>query len=111
MAKFCGIIGYEELTELTPGDWRPKITERKYYGDLTRNYGKHDSSGNVNDDINIANEVSIIADPYAAEHFFAIRYLKFNTPKIAGVWKVNSVEVTYPRLILTLGGIWNGNTT
>lgn len=108
MAKFYGIIGYVESVEKTPGVWVDKVVERPYSGDLVRNYGKHESSGEVNDDINIANEVSIITDPYATEHFFAIRYIKFNVPKLGGVWKVTSAEVTYPRLILSIGGVYNG---
>ena len=108
MAKFYGIIGYVESVEKTPGVWVDKVVERPYSGDLVRNYGKHESSGEVNDDINIVNEVSIITDPYATEHFFAIRYIKFNVPKLGGVWKVTSAEVAYPRLILSIGGVYNG---
>lgn len=108
MAKFYGIIGYVESFEKTPGVWVDNVVERPYSGDLVRNYGKHESSGEVNDDINIANEVSIITDPYATEHFFAIRYIKFNVPKLGGVWKVTSAEVAYPRLILSIGGVYNG---
>lgn len=110
MAKFYGTVGYEEIVETEPGVWEPTITERNYYGDLNRNIGKHEPSGNVNDDFNINNEVSILADPYAMEHFFAIRYIKFSFPNLGGVWKVASAEVAYPRINLTIGGVWNGNT-
>ena len=110
MAKFYGIIGYEETAETEPGVWEPIITERTYYGDLVRSFGKHESSGGINDGINIANEVSVVADPYATEHFFAIRYVKFLMPNLGGVWKVSNAEVAYPRIKLTIGGVWNGNT-
>lgn len=111
MAKFYGVIGYVETTETEPGLWEQQIIEKPYYGDLVRNFSKHESSGNVNDNINIANEISIIADPYAMEHFFAIGYVKFQLPALGGVWKVTNVEVAYPRLILTIGGLYNGNTS
>lgn len=108
MAKFYGVIGYVETVETTPGVWSKIATERQYYGDLLRNYGKHESSGEVNDNINIANEISIVADPYATEHFFAIQYVKFQLPRLGGVWKVTNAEVAYPRIILTIGGVYNG---
>lgn len=107
MAKFSGIIGYSETVETEPGFWEEQITERPYTGDLLQNYGKRENSSNVNDNINISNRVSIISDPYASDHFFAIRYVKFNIPKLGGVWKVTNVEINYPRIILTIGGVYN----
>lgn len=112
MAKFYGLIGYNmETVETDPGLWEEQSIERPYYGDMIRNFSKHESSGGVNDNINIANEISIVADPYAMEHFFAIRYVKFQIPALGGVWKVTNAEVAYPRLILTIGGLYNGDTS
>lgn len=108
MAKFYGVIGYVETVETKPGIWSDDVVEHSYYGDLTKNYGKHESSGGVNDDINIANVISVVSDPYAMEHFFSIRYVKFKLPQLGGVWKVTNVEVSYPRIILTIGGVYNG---
>lgn len=108
MAKFYGIVGYAESIEKEPGVYIDNIIEKKYTGDLLQNYGRNESSGNVNDDINISNRVSIRANPYASEHFHQIKYVKFIIPKLSGVWKVTSAEVTYPRLILTIGGVYNG---
>ena len=107
MAKFAGTIGYVETVETEPGIWEEKTTERTYSGDLIKNYGKHENSGGVNDNINISNEISILADPYATEHFFAIRYAKFVMPKLGGAWKVTNAEVAYPRIILSIGGVYN----
>ena len=104
MAKFCGIIGYIETVEVKPGIWEEKVVERKYYGDLTRNTSRFQSSGGVNDDINVSNNISIIADPYANENFHHMRYVEFMGSK----WKITNVEVNYPRLILTIGGVYNG---
>ena len=104
MAKFCGNIGYIETVEVKPGIWKEQIVERLYYGDLTRNTSRFQSSGGVNDDINISNNISIIADPYANENFHHMRYVEFMGSK----WKITNVEVNYPRLILTIGGVYNG---
>ena len=103
MAKFYGEIGYVETTETEPGIWVENIVKRNYYGDLIRNTRSLVSSGNVNDNINISNEISILADPYANEHFHSMRYVEFMGSK----WKITNVEVKYPRLILTIGGLYN----
>lgn len=104
MAKFYGVIGFTETTETRPGVWEDRITERPYYGELVRNARKLQTSDALNDNINVANEISIVADPYANENFHAIRYVEFRGAK----WKVPNVEVQYPRLILTIGGVYNG---
>ena len=104
MAKFYGIIGYAVTEEAKPGVWTEKIIEHAYYGDLTRNTRRLQSADQLNDNIDVANEISIVADPFANENFHSMRYVEFMGAK----WKVTSVEVQYPRLILTLGGVYNG---
>ena len=104
MAKFYGMIGFAEQKELRPGVWIDEITERGYSGDLIRNTRNLQNSQQINDDISLSNQISILSDPYANENFFAMRYVVFMCSK----WKVTSVEVQYPRLILSVGGIWNG---
>lgn len=104
MAKFYGKIGYSETKETTPGVWEVAITERPYYGDLIRNTRRLQSSENLNDDINISNEISIIADPFAYNNFHSMLYVEFMGAK----WKISNVDVQYPRLILTVGGLYNG---
>lgn len=103
MTRWCGVIGYAETKETVPGVWPEEFTERKYYGDLLRNSRRLQGSQQVNDDITISNQISILADPYAVQHFHAIRYAELFGTK----WKVSSVEVQYPRLILELGGVYN----
>ena len=105
MAKFFGKIGYAETVETTPGVWEEKITEREYFGDLIRNTRSLQSGEQLNDNINISNEISIVADPFAYENFYSMRYVEFMNAK----WKISSVEVQYPRLILSVGGLYNGN--
>lgn len=100
--KWAGIIGYAESVETEPGVWTEKITEREYFGDLTRNLRRLENGLGVNDNVIVANEISIVADPYAMENFHAMRYVTFLGTK----WKVSSVDVMYPRLRLTLGGVY-----
>ena len=104
MAKFYGVIGYAVTKETAPGVWTEEIAEQSYYGDRTRNMRRLQDSGDLNDDINVANEISIVADPYANANFHSMRYVAFMGAK----WKISKVEVQYPRLILTLGGVYNG---
>lgn len=104
MAKYYGKIGYIEEVEKSPGVWKKETTERFYSGDLNRNSSRSQSADKLNDDIVISNELSIIADPFANDHFYAIKYAELMGVK----WKVSSVEVKYPRLILQLGGKYNG---
>lgn len=104
MAKWYGVIGYAETVETKPGIWEEQITERNYYGDLFRNSRRLQSTDKVNDDINISNQLSIVADPYAINNFYSMRYAEFSGAK----WKITDIEVQYPRLTLTLGGVWNG---
>nr|DAJ42767.1 MAG TPA: hypothetical protein [Caudoviricetes sp.] len=104
MAKFYGAIGYAETVETTPGVWEEQIVERYYYGDLIRNTRRLQSADQLNDNINVANEISIVADPYARDNFHWMRYVEFQGAE----WKISNVEVQYPRLILTIGGLYNG---
>lgn len=104
MGKWAGKIGFAVPRETSPGVWKDEIVPRMYYGDITRNTRRLQSSGNLNDNLVIANELSIVADPYANENFHAIRYAEFMGTK----WKISSVQVQFPRLILELGEVYNG---
>lgn len=105
MAKFYGAIGFADQVEERPGIWKEGIVERKYSGDLNRNTRRLQTGDQVNDDIVVSNEISIIADPYANQNFHAMRYAVFMGAK----WKITSVDVQFPRLVLTLGGVYNGD--
>ena len=104
MAKFSGKIGYVKIEETAPGVYTEQIIERKVSGDLNRNTRGLQSTDQVNDNITITNEISIIADPYAANNFHSMRYVQFMGAK----WKITSVNVQHPRLILSIGGLYNG---
>lgn len=104
MAKYYGKIGFAESVESAPGVHVEKIVERNYYGELVRNSRRLQSANQLNDNINISNEISIVVDPYADKNFHMMRYIEFMGTK----WKISNVEVQPPRLILTVGGVWNG---
>lgn len=104
MAKFYGKIGYAITKETTPGVWVEEIVERSYYGDVIRNIRRLQGSENLNDNINVSNEISIVADAFANQNFHSMRYVEYMGTK----WKVSSIEVKYPRLILSIGGVYNG---
>ena len=104
MPKFYGSIGYAISKETAPGVWVEDIVEHEYSGNVYRNTRKLQSGNQVNDSIDISNEISILSDPFANENFHSMRYVTYMGAK----WKVSSVEVRYPRLILTVGGLYNG---
>ena len=104
MAKWYGAIGYAETVEVRPGVKEEQITELNYFGDLVRNTRRLMSTDQLNDNINVANEISILADPFAEQNFHNMRYIEFMGAK----WKISNVDVQRPRLILTLGGLYNG---
>lgn len=111
MAKFRGKVGYllteeESIDGEGTGIWKEHILERTYYGDIIRNISRWESSGNLNDNISINNSVSIVADPFAIENFQLIKYVELHNQ----LWKVNTAEVQYPRIILSLGGVYNEDT-
>lgn len=104
MAKFYGAVGYGVTVDKGNGVWSQDVIERFYYGDVLRNTRKWEKGEQLNDNLNVKNSISIVADAYAYDHFFAIRYVSWLGQK----WKVDSVEVDRPRLILEVGGVYNG---
>lgn len=105
MAKWAGVIGFvNETKETAPSVYEETFIERKYYGDVVKNNRRLVAADKVNDDISVQNQLSIVADPYAMNHFYSMKYATFCGAK----WKVTDVQVEHPRLTLTLGGLWNG---
>lgn len=106
MSKFAGSVGYvTQAQEVSPGVWSEAgYLERKLKGDVLAQTKHQDTDTKVNDNITLSNRVSIVADKYAYSNYQDIRYVIMDGSK----WKVTSIEVARPRLILTLGGAWNG---
>lgn len=109
MALFYGPIGFVETVEDPEGSgvWVEKPIERNYRGEVSR-FGKRWDSGSqqVNPNLTITNTISIVADPYISNHTYALRYIKW----LGGYWEISSVDVEHPRLVLSIGGVYNGPT-
>lgn len=108
MAKFYGMIGFAVTEETASGSgiWKETIKELPYFGDLVRSSRRLEAAEKANDDVRLSNDISIVSDPYAVENFHSIRYVTCLGTK----WKVSNVEIQYPRLILTTGGIYHEST-
>ena len=111
MARFFGTIGFaikpREGTGEDEGIVKEQpVIERRYYGDILQNNRRFENGSDINDNIQINNRISIMADAYAQENFFAMKYVTW----MGARWKVTNVEVQRPRLILTIGGVYNGPT-
>ena len=104
--RFHGNVGYGESAETAPGVWKDVITEREYYGDVIRNTRQLQQGVSVNDDIVVGNRISIVADQYATQYFAKIKYVAWERT----LWKVTDVEVQRPRLILSIGSVYDGPT-
>lgn len=104
MARFRGIIGYSEPTDNGNGVWTESITERTYSGDVIRNSMQWKSGENLNDDLTVNNSISIVADTFANQNFQTMRYIMW----MGAYWKITNAEILRPRIILTIGGVYNG---
>lgn len=106
MARFFGEVGFGQSVETAPGVWKDVVVEKSYYGDVLRNTRQlRDGGDKVNNDLSVNNSISLVADGYAWENFYAMKYIKW-----AGtLWIVSDVDATQrPRLILRLGGVYHG---
>lgn len=106
MAKFFGEIGFATQVETSPGIWEDKIIEKQYYGDITRESRRFSASEQVLDNINLSNQVSIIADGYVTDNIQNLRYVRW----LGGLWRISYVELKFPRLVLEMTGVYNGPT-
>ena len=104
--KFYGPVGFSETVEKRKGVKVQQPIEFNYSGDVLKRSVRYPKGESVNDDLNVQHQISILADPYARKHFYTIKYVKW----MGAAWKVTDVSVQYPRLVLTLGGVYNGAT-
>lgn len=107
MAKFYGKIGFIETVEIRPGVWSQAVIEKTCVGDILSQSSKwNQNQESTNGDVNISNRLSIILTPYVRNRIHTIRYIKF----MGGYWNVDNIEIQPPRLILSVGGVYNGET-
>ena len=104
MPRFYGKIGFAADEEVRPSIFKPVITERFYSGELVKNYARMQSAERPVDDTNLGNDISIVADPYALNHFSTMKYVEF----MGVLWEVQNVSVEYPRLRISFGGVYHG---
>lgn len=103
MPKCSGVIGYALAGETQPGVWSEEIVEKKYYGDIVRDNRRIVDQGEVNGSVNISNNISIVSNSFMLENMAFMRYITFMNSK----WKISSVEIKPPRIVITLGGLYN----
>ena len=103
MPKCSGVIGYALAGETQPGVWTEGITEKKYIGEIVKDNRRIVDQSEINGSINISNNISIISNRFMLDNMAYMRYLTFNNSK----WKISSVEIKPPRIIITLGGLYN----
>lgn len=106
MARFYGAVGYITEVETAVDVIENKPVERMYKGELVRSNRRLENGSDINDDVSISNQISILADPYANNHINDMRYVKWR----GTAWKVTNIDVEPPRLLLSLGGVYNGET-
>lgn len=107
MARYYGKVGFVKTIESSPGVFTEEITERNYYGDVLTARVKWSASENLNDDLGISNQISILADEFAMENFSVIKYVEWS----GVLWKVSSIEIKRPRLVMMIGGEYVGQQT
>ena len=103
--KFSGNIGFVHTEEVRTGIWKDVAVEKHYHGDVLRKMVRWQTAEKATDDININNEISIVANPYVYDHLHEIRYVVWRN----AAWKVTSIEDRRPRVILQIGGVYNGD--
>lgn len=102
MARWFGKVGYSIDEETSPGVHNPRIVERESYGDIIKATSSWNGSSEVNDNLVLNKTISIVAEPFAFEHYSRIVYIEYMGTK----WKVTSVDPQRPRLVLTTGGVY-----
>lgn len=105
MNRWYGKVGYSETVEAPGGVWESKDTVHEYYGDVKRSTSRWTTNpDSTNDDLTLSTQISIVADPFAIEKFYSMKWIEY-----LGVrWKITNVDPQPPRLILTLGEKYNG---
>ena len=104
MAKYYGLVGFAEYVELPGSITEERIVTHPYYGDVLRNIRRYESADQLHDNLTINNEFSIIADAYAYENFHNLKFIEYMGTR----WKAASVTVERPRLLISVGGVYNG---
>lgn len=106
MNRWAGKVGFADTIEIRPGVYKDSVIEKPYYGDLLKNTRRWNQGDSLNDDLVISNQISILADSFVLNNTHKMKYVELN----GAFWKITAVDIQTPRLILTIGGVWNGET-
>ena len=106
MGKFYGEIGFSVIEETKPGIFNTVMVEKVYYGDVSKKNVRYQNEQQINDNLKITSQISILCDEYLSEHFSDIRYIRW----MGKPWKISTIDVDFPRLVLSLGDIYTGKT-
>lgn len=108
MSRFFGPVGFVFSKEINEGSgiWELVPNEVNYRGEVTKNVKRWEKGDGLNSDINVSNTISIVADPYAFDNLFAVRYVKW----LGHYWEITNAEVQDRRIVLGIGGVYNGPT-
>jgi len=109
MARFYGPVGISQQVEepADSGIWVEQVIELNFFGDINRNARRSENQDQANDSVVLENTISIVVDHSAIEQLlYDIRYVVW----VGKRWKVDSVEIQPPRLLLRLGSVYNGIT-
>ena len=109
MARFYGKVGFIRTVNDGTGRFVEEEVVRYYKGDVNNNVRRYNPQNDVsaNDDLALNDNVSILADAYAAENYMAMQWIEFDNVR----WRITSVTKEYPRITIFFGGVWNGKAT
>lgn len=102
MAKYSGKIGYGADVESAPGVYKTDIIEKDAIGDIYKNTVNVKDGNGINEEISLGMKISVFVD-LSTSDYSKIKYATHLGTK----WKVTSVEPQFPRLVLTMGGVYN----
>jgi len=104
MNKWVGVIGFAVNEETAPGVWEDTITEKKLTGDIIDVRVRRSDSQDINTNVNVSAKISVVINPYLRDHLDKLRYLSY----FGSYWKISDISVEFPRLVISLGGVYNG---
>lgn len=109
MAKFSGVIGYQEEVEIAPGIWDTQYLEKPARGDiLQKNHRWNAMNYSTVSSDSISDRITIGADDFVMRlcRQKRIRYVKFEGDDTR--YSVMDAAVDRPRIVLSIGGVFNG---
>lgn len=101
------VLGFSEKNkEVRPGVWKMQPEEVTHRAKLLTYNKDYDSGEEVNDDLKLRNRYEIVMKDKKLD-YQDMRYVIVKGTK----WKVSALEFLEVRIIITLGGVYNGGQT